>query len=214
MMKSIALGWLAAACSTALLAQETAVPYKYGNLAPIVAVGGTTASATLNQLTTFLANQLANNRDIKNVSDSRIAVASFVNINNLDETNKLGIELAENLMHEMHVRGFGVVDFKTREALKVKANGDFVFSRDIGELRKQYNIHYFLSGTISRNVDGAVINARLVQADTSLVVSTAQGFLPNRDLQRILSEQGSSIEKVVIERPVIPPLRQNALMLR
>lgn len=213
-MKTIALGLLALTCSTAPLAQESVTPQKYGNLAPVVSVGGTTASATLNQVSTFLANQLANNRDIKNVSDSRIAVASFVNINNLDETNKLGMELAENLMHEMHVRGFGVVDFKTREALKVKANGDFVFSRDINELKKQYNIHYFLSGTISRNVDGVVINARLVQADTSLVASTAQGFLPSRDLQRILSEQGSSTEKVVIERPVIPPLRQNAVSLR
>jgi TolB-like protein len=213
-MKKIALGWLAVACSTAALAQETTTANKYGNLAPAVAVGGTTASATLNQVSTFLANQLANNRDIKNVSDSRIAVASFVNFDNLDETNKLGMELAENMMHEMHVRGFGVVDFKTREALKVKANGDFVFSRDINELRKQYNIHYFLSGTISRNVDGAVINARLVQADTSLIVSTAQGFLANRDLQRILSEQGGAIEKVVIERPVIPPLRPNSVSLR
>ena len=213
-MKTIALGLLAFACSTAPLAQESVTPQKYGNLAPVVSVGGTTASATLNQVTTFMANQLANNRDIKNVSDSRIAVASFVNLNNLDETNKLGMELAENMMHEMHVRGFGVVDFKTREALKVKANGDFVFSRDINELKKQYNIHYFLSGTISRNVDGAVINARLVQADTSLVASSAQGFLPNRDLQRILSEQGSATEKVVVERPVIPPLRQNSVMLR
>ena len=213
-MKTIALGLLAAAFSTAAQAQDTATAQRYGNLAPVVTVGGTTASATLNQVTTFLANQLANNRDIKNVSDSRIAVASFVNINNLDETNKLGMELAENLMHEMHVRGFGVVDFKTREALKVKANGDFVFSRDINELRKQYNIHYFLSGTISRNVDGAVINARLVQADTSLVVSTAQAFMSSRDLQRILSEQGNAIEKVVIERPVIPPLRPNSVSLR
>ena len=162
-MKTIALGLFAAAFSTAALAQDTATAQRYGNLAPVVTVGGTTASATLNQVTTFLANQLANNRDIKNVSDSRIAVASFVNINNLDETNKLGMELAENLMHEMHVRGFGVVDFKTREALKVKANGDFAFSRD---------------------------------------------------LQRILSEQGNAIEKVVIERPVIPPLRPNSVSLR
>ena len=83
-MKTIALGLLAAAFSTAALAQETATAQRYGNLAPVVTVGGTTASATLNQVTTFLANQLANNRDIKNVSDSRIAVASFVNINNLD----------------------------------------------------------------------------------------------------------------------------------
>ncbi len=213
-MKKIALSWLAVACSTAALAQDAATANKYGNLAPVVAVGATTASATLNQVSTFLANQLANNRDLKNVSDSRIAVASFVSLDNLEETNKLGMELAENMMHEMHVRGFGVVDFKTRETLKVRTNGDFVFSRDINELKKQYNIHYFLSGTISRNVDGAVINARLVQADTSLIVSTAQGFLANRDLQRILSEQGGAIEKVVIERPVIPPLRPNAVLLR
>lgn len=213
-MKTIALASIAVACSTAALAQDAATANKYGNLAPVVAVGATTASATLNQVSTFLANQLANNRDLKNVSDSRIAVASFVNLDNLEETNKLGMELAENMMHEMHVRGFGVVDFKMRETLKVRTNGDFVFSRDINELKKQYNIHYFLSGTISRNVDGAVINARLVQADTSLIVSTAQGFLANRDLQRILSEQGGAIEKVVIERPAIPPLRPHAVSLR
>ena len=213
-MKNIFLGMLALAFSTTALAQDVA-NNRYNALSPVVSIGGSQASATLNQVSTFLANQLAHNRDIKNVSDSRVAVASFVSINNLDETNQLGIELAENLMHEMHVRGFGVVDFKTREALKVRPTGDFVFSRDINELRKQYNIHYFLSGTISRNADGAVINARLVQADTSLVVSTAQSFLSQRDLQRILNEHGgSTMEKVVIERPIIPAVRANTVVIR
>ena len=53
-----------------------------------------------------------------------------------------------------------------------------------------------------------------MQADTSLIVSTAQAFMSSRDLQRILSEQGNAIEKVVVERPVIPPLRPNAVSLR
>ena len=199
----------------AATAQDSAEMYQYGKIAPVVSVGGTTASATLNQVSNFLANQLANNRDINNVSDSRIAIASFVNINNLGETNKLGMELAENMMHEMHVRGFGVVDFKTRGALKVKPNGDFVFSRDINELRKEYNIHYFLSGTIARNADGVVINARIVQADTSLVVSTAQSFLSNRDFQRILNEQGSTTtEKVVVQRDAVPAVRLNTVKLQ
>ena len=177
-------------------------------------IGGYTASATLNQVSTFLANQLANNRNLKNVSESRLAIASFVGVMNLEETDPLGIALAENLMHEMHVRGFGVVDFKTREMLKVRPSGDFVFSRDLAELKRSYNIHYFLSGTITRNADGAVINARMVQADTGAIVSTAQSFIGNRDLQRILIDGVPPVEKVVVARPVIPPLRENAVFLR
>ena len=208
------IGFLAVFLSTAAIAQ-TPQAGLYGVLTPTVVVGGGSPSASLNQLSTFLASQLAKNRDLKNVSDSRIAVASFVNINNLNETNQLGILLAENLMHEMHIRGFGVVDFKTRESLQINPAGDFVFSRDVGLLRKQYNIHYFLSGTYSRHADGAVINARLVQADTGLVIATAQGMLANRDLARILNDQSQpGVEKVVIERPVIPPVRPNAVNLR
>ena len=157
-------------------------------------------SGTLGQVVSFLASQLANNRNISNVSETRIAVGSFVNLSNLEETDKLGMEVAENLMHEMHVRGFGVVDFKTRDSLRVRPAGDFVFSRDIADLKRSYNIHYFLAGTITRNGDGAVVNARLIQTDTSLVVSTAQGFISNHNLDRIFNERGRPAEKIVLPR--------------
>ncbi|MEY4593540.1 MAG: hypothetical protein RIR18_2435 [Pseudomonadota bacterium] len=161
-------------------------------------------SGTLNQVVAFLASQLANNRNIPNVSETRIAVGSFVNISNLDETDKLGMVVAENIMHEMHVRGFGVVDFKTRDALKVRPAGDFVFSRDIADLKRSYNIHYFLAGTIARNADGAVVNARLIQTDTSLVVSTAQGFISNKNLDRVFAERGRPAEKIMLQRQPTP----------
>lgn len=157
-------------------------------------------SGTLGQVVSFLASQLANNRNISNVSETRIAVGSFVNLSNLEETDRLGMEVAENLMHEMHVRGFGVVDFKTRDSLRVRPAGDFVFSRDIADLKRSYNIHYFLAGTITRNGDGAVVNARLIQTDTSLVVSTAQGFISNHNLDRIFADRGRSVEKIVLPR--------------
>lgn len=186
-----------------------------GFLTPFVTVGGGSSPATLNQVGGFLANQLTNNRNLKNVSVSRVAVASFVNVGNLDETDRMGMQLAENMMHEMHIRGFGVVDFKTREHLKVRNNGDFVFSRDINELRRQYNIHYFLSGTVSHSADGAVINARLVEADSGLVVSTAQAFLTQRDVSRLLADdKRAKPEKVVIERPIVPSLSPNTVNLR
>lgn len=180
-----------------------------------VQIGGGSASNTLNQVSSFLATQLARNRDIKNVSESRIAVASFVNMSTLDETDRLGMTLAENLMHEMYVRGFGVVDFKARDHVKVRSNGDFVFSRDVAELRRNHNIHYFLAGTIARNGDGVVINARLIQADSGVIVSSGQAFLNNRDLNYILSDANrGAVEKVVVERNVVPPLKPNTVFIR
>ena len=116
-MRKIILALGAAFLCTNALAEFPAFP-------ATVQIGGGAASNTLNQVSSFLATQLARNRDIKNVSDSRIAVASFVNMTSLDETDKLGMTLAENLMHEMYVRGFGVVDFKARKAMpRAKVRG-------------------------------------------------------------------------------------------
>lgn len=207
-MKKLAIALAAAAFSTGVLAQA-------GSMPAAVFIGGGSASSSFSQVASFLANQLGNNRNLYSVSDSRVAVASFVNLTNIEETDKLGLALAENLMHEMHVRGFGVVDFKTREYMRVRQGGDFVFSREVAELRKQYNIHYFLSGTFTRNADGVVINARMIQADTGLVVSTGQAFLPTRDLGRLFTDSSRAVvEKVVVERPAVPSVRPNIVPLR
>ena len=204
-----------AAALVLMLSSNLAMSEQFQNADPVsFEINQEAPSGTLNQVIAFLANQLANNRTLMNVSDSRIAVSSFVNIDNLEETDKLGLSIAEGLMHEMHVRGFGVVDFKTRENLRIRQSGDFIFSRDVADLRRTHNVHYFLSGTITRNSDGAVINARLVQADNSLVVSTAQGFISNRNLSRINVGYGRNVEKIVVERPVVPTMNTTPVSLR
>ena len=196
------------AVSGPVLAQASEMPAS-------MPIGGGAPSNTLSNVATFLADQLTNNRNLKNVSDSRIAVASFVSLNKIDETDALGLALAENLMHEMHIRGFGVVDYKTMQELRVRPQGDFVFSRDLGDIRPQHNIHYFLSGTLTRNADGVVINARLIQADNSLIVSTAQSYIPRNNLARILGEDSRGlVERLVVERPTVPPVRRNIVSVR
>ena len=97
----------------------------------------------------------------------------------------------------------------------MRSNGDFVFSRDVAELRRNHNIHYFLAGTVARNGDGVVINARLIQADSGVIVSSGQAFLNNRDLNYILSDANrGAVEKVVVERNVVPPLKPNTVFIR
>lgn len=178
---------------------------RQSELSAVVSIQAGAPSGNLNQVVSFIGSQLANNRNIPNVTETRVAVGSFVNLTNLEEVDRLGLLVAEGLMHEMHVRGFGVVDFKTRDSLKVRQGGDFVFSRDIADLKRSYDIHYFLAGTVTRNADGAVINARMIRADNSLVVSTAQGFISNKNLDRIFAERGRPVEKLSLQQRFIPP---------
>lgn len=151
-------------------------------------IDNTNSTARFNQLAAFLADQLTHNRAIKNISDSRIAVASFVTLPTLTETDKVGLALEERFMHEMQSRGFRIVDYKITGSLKIRPTGDFVYSRSVGELRSEHNIHYFLAGVIESSSDGYVIHARLVDASNSLVVSSAQAFLNGRDALRILGD--------------------------
>jgi hypothetical protein len=72
-----------------------------------------------------------------------------------------------------------------------------------------------LAGTVARNGDGVVINARLIQADSGVIVSSGQAFLNNRDLNYILSDANrGAVEKVVVERNVVPPLKPNTVFIR
>ena len=184
-------------------------------ISPVLNLGQLSTSGKLSLIASFLADQLAQNRDLKNVSQSRVAVTSFVNLQALKETNKIGLLLSENMIHDFQVRGFPVVDFKTLPFIQVTPTGDFIFSRRVDELRSEYNINYFLTGTYTNNSDGVVINARLLDARSALVVSTAQAFIPAKDAARLLAEfREAPTEKIYIDRPVVPAVAPNSVSLR
>ena len=53
-----------------------------------------------------------------------IAVASFVDLKNLESTNWLGNQLSESFVHEMQRHGMVVIDFKTTGHIRVAEEGD------------------------------------------------------------------------------------------
>jgi len=132
----------------------------------------------LSDYTEKLAMELIEN--MKYVSQSSpIAVTSFVDLdNNLQTTNILGNQLSENFIHELQKYGLTVVDYKHTGQIKVAKNGDFVFSREGHELGSYPEVKYVLSGTLTYNNRGAIINARIIGVDSKVVVSSAQSFIP------------------------------------
>lgn len=133
----------------------------------------------INKLISSMTNQLVNNKDFNDIKNPAIAVTSFVNRRNFEVTSELSDLLSENLIHEIQVRGFKVMDFKLMEGIKVSKDGDFIFTRDVDKLRKKINVDYVLTGTYSSYEKGTLINARIVDLKTQLILSTAQIMIPS-----------------------------------
>jgi len=147
---------------------------------------GYSNAGRINQTVRFLADQLSQNKDFANISDSKIAITSFVDIENLKETNKIGNLISEHLIHDMQIRGYKVVDYKAMPDIEIGSNGDYAFSRSVKNLRKDISLNYILTGTYAFYADGISLNARIIDVQTSIVVSTAQAFIPKYDLQYIV----------------------------
>jgi TolB-like protein len=143
-------------------------------------------AGTVNQITKFLTDQLSRNRDFKNIAKSKIAVASFVTAENLGKTNKLGRMISENLLHDLQIRGYDVVDYKTSTALSVAKEGAFIFTHDKKKLKKKMAINYIVSGTMEYYNDGVTVNARIIKMKDNKIVSTAQAFIPHHVVAEVL----------------------------
>lgn len=124
-------------------------------------------------------------------SRTPIAITSFVDLQQVDQTNWLGNSVTEGFMFQLQRRGFKVIDYKTTGNIRVTSKGDFAFSRDWKDLVQEQEVDYVLTGTMLRQDGGVWINARVIGMQTRVVVASAQGFLPadriGRDLDNLNS---------------------------
>jgi TolB-like protein len=113
-------------------------------------------------------------------SSTPVAVVSFVMLDsNYNDSNLLGIQIAESLIHEVHKFGIPVIDFKTTGFIRVTEQGDFAFSKDYEDFTGEMPARYIVGGTMLKHTDGYLINARIVGMQSQAVVASAQSFIPN-----------------------------------
>jgi len=144
---------------------------------PIETRQAATASGTFNANVIFIADQLDRNRDAE-INAKPILVTSFSNLDNLSETTSFGRLIAEQLMHELKVRGWGVVDLRLTKSVIVNQTGEFSLSRDLGRIRESFPAGNVLVGTYSRTTDGVLISARVIDVTSGHVQSSAQSRVP------------------------------------
>lgn len=160
----------------------------------------------INDVVKGLAYQMLESSTFVNTK-TPVAVASFVNLKDLESTNWLGNQIAENFVHELQRHGLVVIDYKTTGHIRVTKEGDYVFSRDWKELPERQIIDYVVTGTMMEQENGILVNARMIGIQSRVVVATAQSFVP----KWALGEEKSHSENVKMKDGLI--IRSNEMLI-
>lgn len=122
-----------------------------------------------------------------------VAVTSFVMLDSdYNQSNLLGTQLGESLMHEIHKFGIPVIDYKATGFIRITPQGDFAFSKDYEELGSDLAARYVVGGTMVKHHQGLLVNARVIGLASKAVVASAQTFIPNHIVNSLLSSSPTS----------------------
>ncbi|GLR69681.1 hypothetical protein GCM10007852_05890 [Agaribacter marinus] len=132
-------------------------------------------------------HQLANELFLNLAADRqyRYAVAGFVPVTTLqhDLTQQgplmlLGHQLEQGLTTEVVRRGYIAQDFKATNTIIMGDTSERALSRNVEHLRSTQNIDFFITGTITEQEMGAMVNARIINVRTKDVIAAATQFFP------------------------------------
>ena len=85
----------------------------------------------------------------KGVNPGPIGVSSFVNIDDLQQTTTFGRMLGEQMMTELAMRGYDVVELRHSDAIQFIADdgGEFALSRNVNILKRERQLGGIVVGT-------------------------------------------------------------------
>jgi TolB-like protein len=144
---------------------------------PLVIQPSRTPAGRFNARMIFLADQLERNVERKSLANTFV-VTSFTNLNKITETSGLGRLIGENLMHELQVRRWQVFEMRMARDININDTGEITLSRNSAQLKNSYKLGGVVTGTYSMTGNDIIVNARVVDIATGLVISSAQTHLP------------------------------------
>ncbi|MBT0587434.1 hypothetical protein KIU71_13505 [Alteromonas sp. SM 2104] len=130
-----------------------------------------------------LANELF--MGVRQNRQSRYAVVGFVPVTSMEYDRAaqgplmlLGHQLEQGLMTESARRGLITQDFKVSNDILISDDADRVLTRNIEQLSGVEVVDFYITGTIVEQQEGAIVNARIINARSKDVVAAATRFFP------------------------------------
>lgn len=120
--------------------------------------------------------------------DKKIAVGTFLPIEMLEKDAadvselQLGLQVQDSLQSLLVQQGLQVVEFKLTNDIYLRNNQDKVLTRELAQLESVHEVEYYLTGTLLRQEDAYVVNAKLVNVKSKQVVAAATEYIPDNTL--------------------------------
>jgi len=128
-----------------------------------------------------LADSLLASSRIAQEDMGNIAITSFVNLHDLSQTSSFGRTLAETFFNELFIRGFNIIDIRSKGTLSINPTGEYFITRDEKKIDQKIENAYVLLGTFSTIEKKVVINARILDYQTGRVVAAAKTYYKTSD---------------------------------
>ncbi len=130
----------------------------------------------------YMAQVVKSQLRAREVLDQPVVVTTFVDLNNLNRSSVFGRVLAERLLNEMHLAGFTVSEIRKGRDIFIREEvGEMILSRDTRELLGRSNARAVLAGTYVATDDSVIINARLIDVNSPLILSSCSYNLRMND---------------------------------
>jgi TolB-like protein len=127
-----------------------------------------------------IADKLGDNAAQTLGPSDTLIVASFVNVNNLEESSSFGRIIAEQIASRFAQRGQRVIELKLRQnsIFISEGKGEFMLSRDLREISRTHNASAVVVGTYADGGDRMYVSARIVRPTDNIIISAWDYGIP------------------------------------
>lgn len=150
--------------------------------------------------TSYVADQI--HAYFKGNISAPIAVTTFVNIDDLYQSSTFGRVLGEQLISELAMRGYSVVELRMADALQIMHNqGEFGLSRETPHLKNNQQVGAIVVGTYTVSPVRVYINARIIDPASSMVVSVGSVEMSKtREIEQMLRSNSfpTALERIPV----------------
>lgn len=150
--------------------------------------------------TSYIIDQI--DKAYRGANPGPIGVTTLVNVDDLHTTSTFGRMYSEQLMSELALRGFDVVELRHADALQFLSDaGEFSLSRDVGAIKHSRDLGGVLVGTYVVSPVRVYVNIRLIDPATSLVLSAGSVEMSkSKEIARMLrgGSLPSSLERIPV----------------
>jgi TolB-like protein len=175
---------------------------RYSNLPPFSAIPlGDSFNYSVGRFkTSYLADQI--HAYYRGTTNGPLAVTTFVSLDRIQNSSTFGRILGEQLMSELAMKGYDVIELRLADAMQVAADeGELGLSRDMRLIRNAQNVTGIVVGTYAVSPDNVFVNARLIDPASSLIVSAGSIEMPRTDeISRLLRANSfpQSLERIPV----------------